>query len=339
MIFDHSRYVKPAMAEWTGRVDSDDDYDAFRWHQWVTPLDLMSDPGALPGNLRFAFLGFCCDEGIRRNQGRPGAAKSPAVIRKSMANLPCLFAQEVRLYDAGDVSCQDGDLEASQEALAQAVKAILDYGCFPIVIGGGHETALGHYKGHDLYWRTHDIQPDIGIINFDAHFDIRPLPLTGSSGTMFRQIADHLKSYSDPFRYMVLGIQESGNTIDLFKRADAMGVSYLLEKDMANLPDYHIFEKLDEFMKRSERIYVTVCADVFSAAFAPGVSSIQAVGMNPEKMLIYLKHIVRSGKVACFDIAEVSPQFDNDNVTASLAKILIFSLVNNMASRHGLMRY
>jgi formiminoglutamase len=59
-------------------------------------------------------------------------------------------------------------------ALAQAVNKVLSYGCFPIILGGGREVALGHYKGHDLYYRDRKVQPNIGIINFDAHFDIRP---------------------------------------------------------------------------------------------------------------------------------------------------------------------
>jgi formiminoglutamase len=171
---DNSHYEQPSMSEWSGRVDSDDDYDAFRWHQWVAPLDLLNSPGEITGRLKFAFLGLCCDEGIRRNQGRPGASKGPMVIRQAMANLPCRFAKEVRLYDAGDISCKDGNLEESQAALAQAVNKVLSYGCFPIILGGGHEVALGHYKGHDLYYRDRKVQPNIGIINFDAHFDIRP---------------------------------------------------------------------------------------------------------------------------------------------------------------------
>lgn len=75
MSMDNFRYEQPSMSEWSGRIDSDDDYDAFRWHQWATPLDLLNGPGEIPGRLRFAFLGFCCDEGIRRNQGKPGASK------------------------------------------------------------------------------------------------------------------------------------------------------------------------------------------------------------------------------------------------------------------------
>lgn len=34
-----TNYVS-AMDCWKGRIDSTTDYDAFRWHQWVQPLDL-----------------------------------------------------------------------------------------------------------------------------------------------------------------------------------------------------------------------------------------------------------------------------------------------------------
>ena len=40
MLLDH--YVS-AMDSWKGRIDSETDYDAFRWHQWVQPIDLNDD--------------------------------------------------------------------------------------------------------------------------------------------------------------------------------------------------------------------------------------------------------------------------------------------------------
>ena len=43
MLLDH--YVS-AMDSWKGRIDSETDYDAFRWHQWVQPIDL-NDGGSL----------------------------------------------------------------------------------------------------------------------------------------------------------------------------------------------------------------------------------------------------------------------------------------------------
>ena len=88
MLLDH--YVS-AMPCWKGRVDSDSDYDAFRWHQWVQPLDLNDGGAPFDGALGFAFVGFCSDKGVARNKGRTGTALAPDFVRGQMSNLPCTF--------------------------------------------------------------------------------------------------------------------------------------------------------------------------------------------------------------------------------------------------------
>ena len=100
MLLDH--YVS-AMDSWKGRIDSETDYDAFRWHQWVQPIDLNDDGAPFTGKLGFAFIGFCSDKGVARNKGRTGTALAPDFVRGQMSGLPCTFSQEVKLYDAGDI--------------------------------------------------------------------------------------------------------------------------------------------------------------------------------------------------------------------------------------------
>ncbi len=328
------RYMAPDMSLWKGRVDSDENYDAFRWHQWMKPLDLSSpDPNTLKtlkteSTVAVALLGFACDEGVRRNLGRVGAAKGPQSIKTELRNLPCSFTQALKLYDAGTILCDDGDLEKSQEALAMAVSKIISLNIFPIVLGGGHEVAYGSYKGlikKDLY---------PGIVNFDAHFDIRPYPNRGSSGTMFRQIYDDLNDIGKHFQYFAVGIQKRGNTVDLFKTMHHMGGDYLMAKDIGEGDLAPSLQKLSTFTQNQEHIYVTICTDVFSSAFAPGVSATQPLGLQPERILKYFKAIFKTGKVVLFDIAEVSPRFDNDNITSSLAATFVFSAINSLASIH-----
>lgn len=331
------RYEAIDMATWKGRTDSTDSYDAFRWHQWMRKLDLSSgETKAFTGKLGFALLGFCCDEGIRRNQGRVGAKNGPDAIRKELANLPCSFSEKTMLFDAGNVTCLDGDLEASQAVLASAVAHIRKLGLFPLVMGGGHETALGHYRGHKKFMVEEEQKPDIGIINFDAHFDLRPLPAGGSSGTMFRQIADECSETELKFRYLCMGIQKYSNTEELFKTARELGAVYLLEKDIDSRGKSYVFDNVDRFMKDINDVYITVCADVFSSAFAPGVSASQPLGIGPEDVLKYIKYIIRSEKVIGFDVCEVSPRFDHDSTTANLAKVLLFTVVRTICKMKGL---
>lgn len=325
-----------AMDSWHGRIDSTDDYDAFRWHQWVRPLDLNDGGDALSGRLGFAFIGFCSDKGVARNKGRTGTALAPDFVRGQMSNLPCTFSPEVKLFDAGDIDCGDITLEEGQRELGLAVEEILRRGLFPIVLGGGHETTFGHFQGQHGYLRDTEKKFDLGIVNFDAHFDLRPYDMGNTSGTMFRQIADVCRAEGAPYHYFPIGIQQHSNTVSLFKKAEELGVSYVLAKDVQNANVEGVLERLDEFLYQCSDAYITVCTDVFSSAFAPGVSSPQSLGLDPEVVLPLVKHILRTRKVRGFDICEISPRFDQDNTTANLGAVIIFAVVNTLCRLDGL---
>lgn len=334
----YSNYKVSDESTWQGRVDSEDNYDAFRWHQWIESIDLNDENlNPFSGKLGFAFVGFCCDEGVKRNQGRTGAANGPRSIRKELANKPCVFTKEVKLYDAGDILCYGITLEEAQGLLAEAVEKILKLNLFPIVLGGGHETALGNYNGVLNFLSSDKKVPNIGIINFDAHLDIRPYSKGGSSGTMFRQIADNCNEKGINYSYLCVGAQRHCNTVDLFKTVERLGGKYILGRDIIDNDVWSVLDKLDEFIKLQDHIYVTICADVFSSAFAPGVSATQALGLDPERVLKLLKYILKSNKVISFDIAEVSPRFDMDSTTANLASVLIFSVINTLSSINNLL--
>lgn len=324
-------YKTSSPSDWTGRIDSTENFDAFRWHQWVKLLDLSSETlKPFEGTLGIALLGFCSDTGVRRNLGRAGAVNGPKAIRKELCNMPCWFESAVHIFDAGDIHCIDDDLESAQAELSVAVKKLISLNLFPIVLGGGHETAYGHYNGLKSVFKE-----PIGIVNFDAHFDLRPYPNGGTSGTMFRQIAEDCLNRSEPYHYLCIGVQRYGNTVDLFKTAERLGVHHILSKDLIDLSAWQVVKSLEDFTDPLEHLYVTICIDVFSSAFAPGVSATQPLGMDPELAFQMLKYLFKTQKVRGFDICEVSPRFDQDSTTANLAKVLIFSAVNALAHLHG----
>src|SRR5262245_20435512 len=96
------------------------------------------DPAALKSG-RAVSVGFPQDEGVRRNQGRPGAAQAPAQIRRWLYRLtPYDGEHRIDLtaqppLDAGDVRI-GGALEDSQAVLAEVVGGILTAGAVPIVL-------------------------------------------------------------------------------------------------------------------------------------------------------------------------------------------------------------
>lgn len=330
-----TNYVS-AMDCWKGRVDSTTDYDAFRWHQWVKPLNLNEQTEKMEGKLGFAFIGFCSEQGVKRNKGRVGTALAPDFIRGQMSNLPCTFSREVKFYDAGNILCDEISMEEGQRLLGLAVEKILELNLFPIVLGGGHETTYGHFQGHLADMKKSDSSMDMGIINFDAHFDMRPYENGPSSGSMFRQMADVYKKEEAEYHYLPLGIQEHSNTVSLFKYAKSLGVDYILAKEFQNSNYFAILEKIDTFLYKCNSAYITICTDVFSSAFAPGVSATQSLGLDPEVVLPIIKHILRTRKVRGFDICEISPRFDQDNTTANLGAVIIFAVVNTLCRLNDL---
>lgn len=89
--------------------------------------------------------------------------------------------------------------------------------------------------------------------------------------------------------------------------------------------------QINEFISKVDYLYITICSDVFSSAYVPGVSSPQPLGIEPEIALKLLKYILKSKKVISFDIAEISPRFDHDNQSSKLAALIIYALVNSLS--------
>lgn len=268
------------------------------------------------------FAGFASDAGVIRNLGRPGAKSGPDQIKTCLARLPCPKDQ---LYvDVGNIVCEHDDLETSQAQFAEIIRFCIQHGHRTVALGGGHEIAWAHYQGLCKQY------PKIGIINFDAHFDLRPHQKgqPGNSGTPFSQIALYCQENKLPFHYCCLGIQPFGNTASLFTRAKELNVNYLTAEDIFTKSLAWQFAFLDEFMLNLDHIYLSICLDVFSESFAPGVSAPQPLGLTPWHALPLLKYIMQSGKVISLDVAELSPPLDQDQKTARLAAMIIAELLD-----------
>ena len=274
-----------------------------------------------------AILGYACDEGVKRNQGRVGAAAGPDTIRRQLGKMPNHLDAEVKLVDCGNVECGNSDMEAAQSILEQEVSQLLVHSTFPIIIGGGHDIAYGHYNGIRKYIGTNET---IGIINFDAHFDLRSNENGNNSGTPFFQIAEDCKDNGSVFNYLCLGIRKNANDKTLFKSANDLGVDYIDNNGFSKEYAKSIVRKLLDFIQKVDHIYVTIDLDGFSSAYAPGVSAPSPMGFRPKIVLDTLEIVIQSKKLISMDIAEMNPKYDIDDQTAKLAASLIHYVIHNI---------
>lgn len=264
----------------------------------------------------FVLHGFAVDEGVRRNKGRQGAKDAPDVIRKNMSNFPVILP-DFSMRDFGNVTCEDGNLENSQNNLAKNVSKVLLKGGKSLVLGGGHEVTYAHYLGV----KTAFPEQKIGIINLDAHFDNRQ-PEKGvgpSSGTGFWQIAQE-----EPINSLHIGIQRNSNTLKLFDTAHQYGMKYILADELffENLPS--IYQRIDDLLDTVDFAYLTICMDVFNASIAPGVSASAYNGIFADATFMHFyRHILKNKKLVALDVAEVNPSFDIQDRTARLAGCLV----------------
>ena len=304
---------------WSGRVDEEEGVAGYRWHQ------VVSHESAAPAGV--ALLGFASDRGVQLNKGRVGSSEGPTALRQALANQA--WHHDVGLYDAGDVRV-GRDLAAGQEEYARRVAALLASERFVVGLGGGHEIAWGSYLGCRQWLDTYAPGKTLGILNFDAHFDLRKPAPNPSSGTPFFQVAEHCQARGHDFRYACLGIARTSNTAALFSRAKSLGVEYLLDVDCKAGEGVQCVQR---FLDTVDYLYVTTCLDVFPAAVAPGVSAPAALGIDPAWVLEtltamgqYCRDVGVQWLMA--DVAELAPVLDRDGMTARLGARLIDEILS-----------
>lgn len=353
------------MSRWTGRAEPFESARARYWYQIAQPYAF--DSTSQQNGQHIGLVGFACDQGVRRNQGRVGARAAPPLIRQAFAALPVIAELQQRyegqlptlLGDAGDIHCHDNDdfaertLEQAQVKYAEKISHIIKQGGLPIGLGGGHAIAYGSFLG---LWQalssktdqpTNDVSnvknyfendvesnvenkasamPTIGVINFDAHLDIRQSDVA-TSGTPFRQIAEHLDEHGQPFHYCCIGVSRFSNTAALFDRAEQLGVHIISDEDCTNKEWKKIAAQITGFIDSVDIIYLTIDMDCLPSSIVPGVSAPAAYGIELSFVERAVKRIMASGKVKMADIAEINPTFDIDGRSCKVAARLLATII------------
>jgi agmatinase len=244
---------------------------------------------------------------------RPGSRFGPARIREVSIGLEEYSAyldrelEDVMYYDAGDIPLPFGNPQKSIDIIEDFVDQVLAAGKFPLGMGGEHLVSWPVMKA--MYKKY----PDLAIIHFDAHTDLREEyegePLSHS--TPIRKIAEHI----GPSNVYSFGIRSGMKEEFEWAKQNGMHIS-----------KFEVLEPLKEILPTlaGRPVYVTIDIDVLDPAHAPGTGTVDCGGITSKELLASIHAIARSEvNVVGGDLVEVAPIYDPSEQTANTASKLI----------------
>ncbi|MDR7239312.1 agmatinase [Neobacillus drentensis] len=215
--------------------------------------------------------------------------------------------EDIKYYDAGDIPLPFGNPQKSIDIIEDFVDQVLAAGKFPLGMGGEHLVSWPVMKA--MYKKY----PDLAIIHFDAHTDLREEyegePLSHS--TPIRKIAEHI----GPSNVYSFGIRSGMKEEFEWAKQNGMHIS-----------KFEVLEPLKEILPTlaGRPVYVTIDIDVLDPAHAPGTGTVDCGGITSKELLASIHAIARSEvNVVGGDLVEVAPIYDPSEQTANTASKLI----------------
>lgn len=278
-----------------------------------------SDPAAYAA-AQVVILGCPQDEGVRRNQGRPGAAAAPAAIRAALYRLGVAGLEQLPIFDLGDTLIQ-AELEATHALQRQIVAQLIGDGKRLIVLGGGNDMSYPDCAG------LADAASPVLALNVDAHYDVRA-DTPRNSGTPYRQLLE--EGLLAPERLIELGGQPFANSPTYNGYLRERGVrAYSLRAARAHGLAALIGELLQA---KAAAIFWGLDMDVVRAAESPGVSAPNPLGMSGEELCLIAELAAADPRTRLIEISELNPAYDIDGRTARLAAVAIWHALAGWAA-------
>lgn len=237
---------------------------------------------------------------------------------------------ELGVVDLGDVEMPSGDTELSLQRLEEVVTEVAGAGVLPVILGGDHTIALPDVTGcaRQLGWGK------VSVIHFDAHAD------TGDS--QFGQLHGH----GTPMRRLI----ESGACRgDRFLQVGLRGywpepetLAWMAEQGMRSFEMSEVAERgldavLDEAsavaLDGCDGVFLSVDVDVVDPGLAPGTGTPEPGGLTSRELLDAVRRLCMELPICGIDVVEVSPPYDQAEVTAYLANRVVLEALSGIAWR------
>lgn len=236
---------------------------------------------------------------------RPGTRFASRAIRSESFGLETYSPyqdkdlEEIQVFDSGDLELSFGRVDLALADIKARTQTILADNKRPFMIGGEHLVTLPAVEA------TFEKHPDLQVIQFDAHTDLREAYLDAklSHATVIRRIHDFL----------------GDGKIHQFGIRSGERAEFQFAKEHTNLHKYNL-EGLKETVAalKDTPVYLTIDLDVFDPGVFPGTGTPEAGGIFFMEFVESLKLISQLNIVA-LDVNELSPALDQSGASTALA--------------------
>ena len=237
---------------------------------------------------------------------RPGTRFGPAAMRSESFGIETYSPyqdrdlEEIRVHDAGDLELPFGAPNRALDMIEEKAAAIFDDGKVPFLLGGEHLVTLGSVRAAAKRF------PDLRIIHFDAHADLREdyLGVALSHACVIRRCHDILGDG----RIWQFGIRSGTREEFAFmKEGHVVTEPFTLK----TLPQVSFPEGMP--------VYLTVDMDVLDPSEFPGTGTQEAGGVLFTELLAALRDVMARFRVVALDNVELSPPLDPTGRSTALA--------------------
>jgi agmatinase len=253
--------------------------------------------------------------------GRPGARLGPSAIREASTQLawgevwPWGFDpfDVLSVVDYGDVSFRRGQVDKMIDNAIDTASTICASGAQTIMMGGDHCTTYTALKAQAA------VHGPLCLIHFDAHRDNAPSRYFDHGTFVHHAIEEGL---IDEEHSVQIGIRTFYDT------QDSMQVLY---RDWLHEHGWRgALAKIKEVVG-DRKAYLSIDVDVFDPAFAPGTGTPVVDGLAPHDVIAIIRDSLDINFVG-MDLVEVSPPYDNAEVTSLLGASLILEYICSRAA-------
>lgn len=248
---------------------------------------------------------------------RPGTRFASAAIRNESYGIETYSPYQDKdlldysVFDGGDLELPFGNPERALTMIEEFSRVILKDKKLPVMLGGEHLVTLGMVRSAVAMY------PDLHILHFDAHADLREeyLGVTLSHATVMRRCHDLVGDH----KIFQFGIR-SGDREEFTWAKDHIATCKFnfstLEKVLEGLSDVPV--------------YVTVDLDVLDPSVFPGTGTPEAGGVNFMELHEALMKVTKLNVVA-LDMNELSPIYDQSGASTALACKLLREILLMLA--------